>query len=175
MTTTTTTAQLVAELLDGDGARFADDDGTSLAELCERHGARRSDVGGADRWQFADESAIVVAGGGWDFGFFGCAACRCWAGVAGDYPATGGHNPECEHAPLAADWIVGDYTARYDDAMTPRVELEAGEHVLAPEQPDGREWAAFRRRMHDAGLELRWCEHVSPEAGDLYELVEVSA
>jgi len=72
-----------------------------------------------------------------------------------------------------ADHVVNVYSSRYDDAITPRIELEAGDTVLTPEYPDAREWSSFRRRMVEAGLDLRWDEHVDCQLGDIYTLVQV--
>lgn len=48
-------------------------------------------------------------------------------------------------------WTVDAYTAQYDDAITPRIELQIGDTVKFPMDatPDGREQDAFFRRLSD--------------------------
>lgn len=73
-------------------------------------------------------------------------------------------------------YAVSSYTAQFDDAVTPRVELEAGDIYRIPEDPDGtgmtadgREWSAFSRRMRDAGLRGEYSH--TADVWDYYNLV----
>lgn len=88
--TQTTMAQQFADRLDNRGDQFTTVDGVpmheALAELA--HETRRDGRRGLARFEFADDSAIVVAEGGWDLGFAGT-GCFCWQGV--------GHDDECQH------------------------------------------------------------------------------
>ena len=86
----TTTAETIAALLNDDGQQFDIDDGRTLSDLCEEHGAKieyaiqinNDDPDALPKWEagfsgdyfagdpiryaFPDGSAIVEAGDGWD-------------------------------------------------------------------------------------------------------------
>jgi hypothetical protein len=51
-------------------------------------------------------------------------------------------------------YVVGRYSAAYDDAMRPRIVPEPGDVAKIHESPDGRELDAFRRRLAEGGCIL---------------------
>ena len=87
-----TTAQIISAKLDNDGQKFDTVDGISIDTLCaDVHGAGYPsfrDGHGTDtyRYNFADGSAIVVAGGCWDLSVDDY-PCYCMAGA--------GHSEAC--------------------------------------------------------------------------------
>jgi hypothetical protein len=88
---TTTTAEQISAIFDDDGSRATGRDGRKLLDVIEAHSptTSRSDDRSATRYDFADGSAIIVAGGAWDLGIDGC-SCHCWRG--------GGHVDDCHEA-----------------------------------------------------------------------------
>jgi hypothetical protein len=77
-----TAAQKISALLSDDGNTYRTHDGQTLRALVDAAGGRvqhpRSP--GFEVFVFADGSAIVDAGGGWDLRADGCSE-HCWAGV----------------------------------------------------------------------------------------------
>ena len=77
----TTIAQQVATRFGDDGLRWADAAGTRLEEVCDELGSRtRNDSRGADRIEFHDGSALIMAGGAWDLQHPRCSCGYCWEG-----------------------------------------------------------------------------------------------
>lgn len=79
------TAEEVASLMGDDGSSGVAPDGRTLAQVVAAYGGdpnRRSL--GVVRYDFADRSAIVVCGAGWDLAFD---SCDCWVGA--------GHTDDC--------------------------------------------------------------------------------
>jgi len=76
-----TTAQEIADRFHDDGLCFTDASGWELADVCEAQGVRSwSPEHSAERYQFADGSAIIIQGGGWDLQHPDCTCGWCWAG-----------------------------------------------------------------------------------------------
>ena len=63
-----TTAHEIAELAEGDGQSFPDEFAAALESRATQDHEHRGVAGAAVRHQFADGSAIVEAGDGWDYG-----------------------------------------------------------------------------------------------------------
>lgn len=85
-----TQAQQIADLFSNDGQVWATDTGRSLDSVCiDFGGVKVYGKEGRDwdfyKYNFADGSAIRIAGGCWDIGYSGC---FCWAGI--------GHDEGCE-------------------------------------------------------------------------------
>lgn len=92
--TSSTMAELVAELFGGDGLAWRLADGTGLAEVCDALDATWTERDGdTSRVQFRDGSALVLCRSGWDLGHADCDGCHCWPDAHG-----GGHDELCEHA-----------------------------------------------------------------------------
>ena len=132
MDTTKTTAERIAARYDNDGQRWhAVDDGRNIDSVCAGAGtATHNDERDATRYDFADGSALVVSGGGWDQPLSAeTAGCFCWAGCqehARECPASevdvegflreSGDDTEDEGGDL-----VGD-----DGQLQPRPDLDEG-------------------------------------------------
>jgi len=84
------TAERIAAHFGDDGQNWIDGNGESLGDYVTPYAETtdHDDQRGTTRVQFADGSAIVMAGAGWDLGFSAPATCHCWQGA--------GHN--CEDA-----------------------------------------------------------------------------
>lgn len=81
MSKVTTTAELVASLLDDDGMQWKTSDGRSLEDLCQEHQASSHRDDDVMAWNFPDGSTIVAAGAIWDLGY---SDCYCWRGNGHD-------------------------------------------------------------------------------------------
>ena len=64
-------------------------DGRSISVACAEECVDRDEEGTSSRYEFQDESTIIVSSGGWDLGFTGL-DCFCWEGA--------GHHSDCEHS-----------------------------------------------------------------------------
>lgn len=78
--TTDTQAAWISEQFNNDGQQFEDEQGNHIETICKETcvvRATRDDQ--TYRYEFADGSAIVIAGDGWDIGFRGHELpCWCW-------------------------------------------------------------------------------------------------
>lgn len=77
-----TTADTISARFGDDGQKFTNAAGERLSYVCDEVAVdvHRNDERDATRYQFADGSAIIIAGDGWDLGIAG-ATCHCWAGA----------------------------------------------------------------------------------------------
>jgi hypothetical protein len=76
-----TVAQQISKQLGDNGQLWEDDNGISLCHLCnERAHSRWIAEHEITIYEFEDDSAIVIASGGWDLRPDGCKE-HCWAGV----------------------------------------------------------------------------------------------
>jgi hypothetical protein len=81
-----TIAEQVAEKMGNNGSRFKAEDGRTLEDLAlERSATTERDPAHGTRYTFADGSAIIDAGGGWDLAL--SPDCWCWDGA--------GHSEAC--------------------------------------------------------------------------------
>lgn len=80
-----TQAEKISALFHDDGQRFYTDDGTSLHDVCSGAALRSLTTRDTTKYLFRDDSAITVAGGGWDLGY---PECGCWQGA--------GHSASCK-------------------------------------------------------------------------------
>jgi hypothetical protein len=87
-------AEQISARFHDDGQRFEDADGHELDQVCAEKAVRTDKRGDPIRYEFDDDSVIVIAGDGWDFGIPGCAGCYCW-------PAAnrGQHALACQYHP----------------------------------------------------------------------------
>ena len=70
--TTKTTAQQISSSYNDDGQQWDDEDGIHIEEACgdiRDVVVDKSEAHDLARYTFADGSAILIMGGGWDFGF----------------------------------------------------------------------------------------------------------
>lgn len=86
-----TRAELIAAQF-GDDGQCWEADGVDLETSCEEHCEWHYRDGTSTRYEFADGSAIVDAGGGWDIGVRGQRLdCVCWpASIAPEGPHADG-------------------------------------------------------------------------------------
>lgn len=66
---------------------------------------------------------------------------------------------------MSATFHVNAYTATWDAAVTQRHHPAPGDAVIMPENPDAREYDAFRRRLSGAGLSMEWAHPSDEEPG----------
>ncbi|MCK5802323.1 MAG: hypothetical protein KAI66_05800, partial [Lentisphaeria bacterium] len=105
----TPTAYRVAVLFDGDGSRWVTEDDRELHDVIVEHGGEKTATNDSrdERWQFADQSAIVVSESAWDVGFGWLDDCCCWRGAQTDNEDWGGHNRDCSWSRPTVDLVVG--------------------------------------------------------------------
>ena len=75
-----TIAEQIANKLKNDGTRWETEEGVGMGDLVDQHSHTRDERASFVKLVFRDGSCIVVADGGWDFGFAD-SDCFCWEGV----------------------------------------------------------------------------------------------
>ena len=78
-----TAAEGIANRFNNDGQCWRDSSGVRIYDIVQANaasvcGVLRGNVGDSERFEFADGSAIVITGGGWDMGYPAPCACHCW-------------------------------------------------------------------------------------------------
>jgi methylaspartate ammonia-lyase len=66
---------------------------------------------------------------------------------------------------------INHYTATWDDQVTQRTTLRKGRIVRIDQQPDGREYDAFSRRLKENKLTIEWNAYMPKLKMDVYKII----
>ncbi len=102
---TMTIAEKIAAQFENDGQVLKSQAGDRIRDICrdKAHGIWKNPDSDSIRYEFADESAIVLAGDAWDIGIPGQEFyCTCWPEAQ---RAT--HASSCQYGKFHADYLAG--------------------------------------------------------------------